>query len=177
MSSTVLMKWLCPTMMFPSEGTSSRIACRSMIQCSARIPACRVHNRVNALNVFAEVRTRHARVRALQFALTTMNKSTKGYALGIWIAAISGMLFCTILYKYTLRAWFQAADFAWLGLRLHVHNAQQFWYAMFAPLAGGSIRPFSERAFFMGFSWLFGIHASAARVAGYVKIGRASCRE
>ena len=114
------------------------------------------------------MRTRHARVRALQFALTTMNKSTKGYALGIWIAAFSGMLFCTILYKYTLRAWFQADDFAWLGLRLHVHNAQQFWYAMFAPLAGGSIRPLSERAFFMGFSSLFGIHALPYRIAVYV---------
>ena len=78
------------------------------------------------------------------------------------------MLFCTILYKYTLRAWFQADDFAWLGLRLHVHSAQQFWYAMFAPLAGGSIRPLSERAFFMGFSWLFGIHALPYRIAVYV---------
>ncbi len=85
-----------------------------------------------------------------------------------WIAAILGMLFCTILYKYTLRAWFQADDFPWLGLRLHVHTARQFWYAMFAPLAGGSIRPFSERAFFMGFSWLFGIHALPYRIAVYV---------
>jgi hypothetical protein len=78
------------------------------------------------------------------------------------------MLFCTILYKYTLRAWFQADDFPWLGLRLHVHNAQQFWYAMFTPLAQGSIRPFSERAFFMGFSSLFGIHALPYRIAVYL---------
>ncbi|HEV8041568.1 MAG TPA: hypothetical protein VGP62_22015 [Bryobacteraceae bacterium] len=78
------------------------------------------------------------------------------------------MLFCSILYKYTLRAWFQADDFAWLGLRLHVHNAQQLCYAMFAPLAQGSIRPFSERAFFMGFYSLFGIHALPYRIAVYV---------
>jgi hypothetical protein len=86
----------------------------------------------------------------------------------IWTTAVVAMLFCTILYKYTLRAWFQADDFAWLGLRLHVHSWQQFWYAMFAPLAGGSIRPFSERAFFMGFSWLFGIHALPYRIAVYI---------
>src|ERR1700693_224669 len=78
------------------------------------------------------------------------------------------MLFCTVLYKYTLRAWFQADDFAWLGLRLQVHNWPEFWHAMFAPLAGGSIRPFSERAFFMGFSWLFGIHALPYRITVYV---------
>jgi hypothetical protein len=78
------------------------------------------------------------------------------------------MVFCTLLYKYTLRAWFQADDFPWLALRLHVHNARQFWYAMFAPLAGGSIRPFSERGFFMGFSSLFGIHALPYRIAVYV---------
>jgi hypothetical protein len=78
------------------------------------------------------------------------------------------MLFCTILYKYTLRAWFQADDFAWLGLRSHVHNWPQFWYAMFAPLAGGSVRVFSERAFFMGFNSLFGIHALPYRIAVYV---------
>jgi len=86
----------------------------------------------------------------------------------ISIAAVLAMLFCTVLYKYTLRAWFQADDFAWLGLRLQVHNWPEFWHAMFAPLAGGSIRPFSERAFFMGFSALFGIHALPYRIAVYV---------
>ncbi len=78
------------------------------------------------------------------------------------------MLFCTVLYKYTLRAWFQADDFAWLGLRLQVHNLPEFWHAMFAPMAQGSMRPFSERAFFMGFSSIFGIHALPYRVAVYV---------
>jgi hypothetical protein len=87
---------------------------------------------------------------------------------GIAAAAILAMLFCTLLYKYTLRAWFQADDFAWLGLRLQVHNWPQFLHAMFAPMAQGSIRPFSERAFFMGFSWLFGIHALPYRIAVYL---------
>jgi len=78
------------------------------------------------------------------------------------------MLFCTLLYKYTLRAWFQADDFAWLGLRLQVHNQSDFWHAIFAPMAGGSIRPLSERAFFLLFYSLFGIHALPYRIAVYV---------
>jgi hypothetical protein len=86
----------------------------------------------------------------------------------LWIAAVLAMLFCTLLYKYTLRAWFQTDDFAWLGLRLQVHNWPQFWHAMFAPMAQSSIRPLSERAFFMGFSSLFGIHALPYRIAVYI---------
>jgi hypothetical protein len=86
----------------------------------------------------------------------------------LWIAAVLAMIFCTVLYKYTLRAWFQADDFAWLALRLQVHSWPQFWHAMFAPMAQGSIRPLSERAFFMGFSSLFGLHALPYRIAVYI---------
>lgn len=95
-------------------------------------------------------------------------KTELGQRWRLWIAALGAMVFCTLLYKYTLRAWFQADDFAWLGLRLQVHNAGDFWHAMFAPMAGGSIRPLSERAFFMGFYSLFGIHALPYRIAIYV---------
>src|SRR3984893_13680912 len=88
--------------------------------------------------------------------------------IGTSLGALTAMVFCTILYKYTLRAWFQADDFAWLGLRLQVHNAPEFWHAMFAPMAGGSVRFLSDRAFFMGFYSLFGIHALPYRIAVYV---------
>src|SRR5580693_1856759 len=86
----------------------------------------------------------------------------------IALAAIGAMLFSTLLYKYTLRAWFEADDFGWLSLRLQVHGWRDFWHAMFAPLAQSTIRPLSERAFFMGFSWLFGLHALPYRIAVYV---------
>ena len=84
------------------------------------------------------------------------------------IAIAGAAVFCTLLYKYTFRAWFQADDFAWLGLRLQVHNWHDFWRAMFTPLAGGSVRPLTDRAFFLAFSTLFGIHALPYRIAIYV---------
>src|SRR5215469_69117 len=81
------------------------------------------------------------------------------------IAIAGAAVFCTVLYKYTFRAWFQADDFAWLGLRLQVHSWPDFWRAMFVPLAGGSVRPLTDRAFFLAFSTLFGIHALPYRIA------------
>jgi hypothetical protein len=84
------------------------------------------------------------------------------------IAIAGAAVFCTVLYKYTFRAWFQADDFAWLGLRLQVHSWPDFWRAMFVPLAGGSVRPLTDRAFFLAFSTLFGIHALPYRIAIYV---------
>lgn len=73
-------------------------------------------------------------------------------------------LFCLWVYWYGLRAWFQQDDFAWLGLRMQVHTWHDFLQAMFAPMAQGSIRPWSERGFFMAFSSLFGIEALPFRV-------------
>lgn len=73
-------------------------------------------------------------------------------------------LFCLWLYWYGLRAWFQQDDFAWLGLRLQVQNWHDLLNAMFAPLAQGTIRPWSERAFFLGFGALFGLDALPFRI-------------
>ncbi len=77
------------------------------------------------------------------------------------------MLFSTLLYRYTLRAWFQQDDFAWLGLRTQVNQAHDLWHALFAPMAQGTIRPISERAFFMVFSSLFGLDALPYRLLVY----------
>src|SRR5205085_7385795 len=52
-----------------------------------------------------------------------------------------------------------ADDFAWLGAGIYIQNFHDLLVALFAPQAQGTIRPFSERAFFMlGFS-LFGLDA------------------
>ncbi len=68
-------------------------------------------------------------------------------------------LLCLALYWRGFTAWFRADDFAWLGTGLYIQNFHDFLIAIFAPMAQGTIRPLSERAFFMaGFS-LFGLDA------------------
>ncbi len=68
-------------------------------------------------------------------------------------------LLCLALYWRGFTAWFRADDFAWLGTGLYIQNFHDFLVAIFAPMAQGTIRPLSERAFFMaGFS-LFGLDA------------------
>ena len=80
-------------------------------------------------------------------------------------APLVAMAFCVWFYSFSLRAWFQEDDFAWLGLRLGVHSPGDLLHALFAPMAQGTIRPISERAFFMLFSWCFGLNAVPYRLA------------
>jgi|GEM_PF-258561 len=78
-----------------------------------------------------------------------------------WIAP---SLLCLLLYWPGFTAWFRADDFAWLGVGLYIRNFHDFLAAMFSPQAQGTIRPWSERAFFMaGFS-LFGLDALPFRI-------------
>jgi hypothetical protein len=78
-----------------------------------------------------------------------------------WIAP---SLLCLLLYWRAFTAWFRADDFAWLGVGLYIRNFHDFLAAMFSPQAQGTIRPWSERAFFMaGFS-LFGLNALPFRI-------------
>ncbi len=78
-----------------------------------------------------------------------------------WLTPI---VFCIAIYWLGIRIWFSQDDFAWLGLRNHVTDFRSFLWAMFAPLAQGSIRPWSERAFFMTFSYFFGLRALPYRL-------------
>jgi len=78
-----------------------------------------------------------------------------------WLYWLTPMLFCVVLYWLGLMSWFSEDDFAWLNLRNHVTDFHTFLWAMFAPLAQGTIRPLSERGFFMTFTYLFGLHARA----------------
>ncbi len=73
-------------------------------------------------------------------------------------------LICLLLYWHGIMAWFQTDDFAWLGLGLEVHDLRSLWDALFQPRAQGTIRPWSERVFFMGFYALFGLDALPFRV-------------
>lgn len=68
-------------------------------------------------------------------------------------------LLCLAVYWPGLQAWFQQDDFAWLALGRSIHGPDGGLAALFAPLAQGTIRPLSERAFFLVFHALFGADA------------------
>jgi hypothetical protein len=86
-------------------------------------------------------------------------------AIGYWIAAPILML---ALYWPGLLAWFQKDDFAWLGLRGLVHSPRDLAWALFAPLAQGTIRTLSERVVNLSFVSLFGFHAFPFRCLAFV---------
>jgi hypothetical protein len=68
------------------------------------------------------------------------------------------------VYGQGLDTWFEQDDFAWLSLRDEVRDFPSFLTAMFAPKAQGTIRPWSERTFFMGFRTLFDLDALPYRI-------------
>ena len=89
-----------------------------------------------------------------------------------WWAAPS--LLCLLLYWRGFTAWFRADDFAWLGGGIYIQNFHDLLTALFAPQAQGTIRPFSERAFFMlGFS-LFGLDALPFKIVVFATSSPAS---
>lgn len=53
------------------------------------------------------------------------------------------------LYWYGARAWFQQDDFAWLSQNQNLHGLRDWLIALFEPRAQGTIRPWSERLFFL----------------------------
>lgn len=77
-------------------------------------------------------------------------------------------LLCLALYWPGLRAWFQQDDFAWLGLGASVHDLRTLLRALFEPMAQGTIRPLSERAFFLTFHGVFGLWATPFRAAVFL---------
>ncbi len=75
---------------------------------------------------------------------------------------------CFALYWQGLTGWFFQDDFAWLKLKFHLHSASDLLPLMFQPMAQGTIRPLSERAFFIGFLTLFGLDPLPFRVCVFV---------
>jgi hypothetical protein len=78
------------------------------------------------------------------------------------------VLFLFWVWRYALRCWFIADDFAWLNLLGSVHSFRDFLCAMFAPMAQGAIRPWSERGFFMLFESLFGLDSLPWRLCVFI---------
>ncbi len=81
-----------------------------------------------------------------------------------WAVAVA---FMTVLYWDGLSAWFIADDFAWLGLLRGVYTPHDLLTAMFAPAAQGTIRPWSERGFFLLYESLFGLDSVPFRVTAF----------
>lgn len=90
-----------------------------------------------------------------------MSRAARAARIFYWLLPIA---FCLAIYWRGVRIWFAQDDFAWLNLRNHVTDFHSFLWAMFAPLAQGTIRPFSERGFFMLFSYFFGLRALPYRI-------------
>ncbi len=96
---------------------------------------------------------------------TTGSRVSSVGAAFCWLIPI---IFCVFLYRRGLFAWFQADDFAWLNLNGQVHNWRDLPHALFAPMAQGTIRPLSERAYFMAFEALFGVDALPYRICVFI---------
>lgn len=77
---------------------------------------------------------------------------------------ITPPLILTAVYWLGLKAWFQQDDFAWLHLRLEIDSWRDFFRLLFEPRAQGTIRPLSERLFFIVFSAAFGLDALPFRI-------------
>lgn len=73
-------------------------------------------------------------------------------------------LLCLAIHWLGFRSWFRADDFAWLGLTPSVHSFHDLLVALFQPRAQGTIRPWSERAFFMAGYTLFGLNSLPYRM-------------
>lgn len=71
---------------------------------------------------------------------------------------------CLAIHRLGFLSWFRADDFAWLGLAPNVHSFQDLLSALFKPYAQGTIRPWSERVFFMAGYTLFGLNALPYRI-------------
>jgi hypothetical protein len=68
-------------------------------------------------------------------------------------------LVCLALYWHGLASWFRADDFAWLGIGLEVQSWRDLPHVLFSARAQGTIRPLSERLFFMLLFGAFGLDA------------------
>lgn len=63
------------------------------------------------------------------------------------------------LYWQGLLSWFREDDFAWLGLHLSIQEPYDIWWTLFSPMAQGTIRPLSERLYFLILHKLFDFNA------------------
>jgi hypothetical protein len=80
------------------------------------------------------------------------------------LVSIIPVAFLFWLYSDGLKTWFVDDDFAWLGLLREVRVNHDLFTQLFAPAAQGTIRPWSERGFFLLFESLFGLDSLPFRI-------------
>ena len=73
-------------------------------------------------------------------------------------------LVCLLIHWQGFTAWFRADDFAWLSNFDRIHSFHDLLVILFLPQAQGTIRPFSERAFFVVGYGLFGLDSLPFRI-------------
>jgi hypothetical protein len=77
-------------------------------------------------------------------------------------------LLCLLLHGRGLVSWFRGDDFAWLTLDRNIYNFHDFLLALFQPQAQGTMRPLSERAFFMAGYAVFGLNPLPFHIAAFL---------
>lgn len=80
--------------------------------------------------------------------------------------ALAGVV-CLALYWPGLMTWFSMDDFAWLGLRLSIASGDDLLAALFSPKAQGTIRPLSERLYFLTLEKFFGLESLPFRLIAF----------
>lgn len=83
-----------------------------------------------------------------------------------WLAAPVAVFLA--FYWRGLFIWFAQDDFAWLNLSLRFNEGYSLWRLALEPAAQGTIRPLSERLFFIGFHQWFGLDALPYRALIYL---------
>src|SRR5271168_3216098 len=78
------------------------------------------------------------------------------------------MLFCVAWHFTALRSWFSNDDFAWLSLPLLVNSWRDLPHVLFAPMAQGTIRVFSERLFFLTLASAFDLNVVPFKIVVFL---------
>lgn len=84
-------------------------------------------------------------------------------ALLLW----SPVVFLLWLYREGLDIWFMQDDFAWLSLLRQANSPADVIRILFGPAAQGTIRPWSERGFFLLLQYLFGVDNFPFRIVAF----------
>lgn len=79
------------------------------------------------------------------------------------VAYLAPVAICVAVHWHGITAWFQQDDFAWLGIG-DIAERHGLAFALFHPFAQGTVRPISERLFFLTFFHLFGLDALPFRL-------------
>jgi len=82
----------------------------------------------------------------------------------LWLLPV---LFLLWLYREGFHTWFLADDFAWLSLTHLIASRHDLLHELFAPAAQGTIRPWSERGFFIVLESVFGLKPVPFRIVAF----------